>query len=401
MATTRGSSMAGPGGLSPPSLAIEKLQSISTSDASTDGILFSGIKHDIVPRALFLDRRLTPLERNAWQVIRMMLNDDGVTAFPTYEHLRPFLASVPCAEQASDETVARALMLLRLARWLTLARHRRDLTTGRIQCNLYVLHDEPLTPYEAIQLDPHYLELVSHSLTHASKAIQRVGYFALKEATDDPLVSGRVLPTRLQALIQQLSRRGWTQPPNLPEEHTGAATDSPTSDSQGGAGEGASISLRNPKIDSTVRTDPILKDEIRTVLQATQADSGSTHTQPVVARSIHLKIPDAFRHLREEQQAGALAALQRVDLDLQQAVLDEWAVRCRSSKIRNPAGYLFGVIQKAIRGEFKAWASERARNTSTHSPSASVTSHRSESSAVSRQQAQQHIAKLRAMLNIE
>lgn len=399
MATIRGLSMAGPGGPSPPSLAIEKLRSISTSDASTDGILFSGVKHDIVPRALFLDRRLTPLERNAWQVIRMMLNDDGVTAFPTYEHLRPFLASMPCAEHASDETVARALMLLRLARWLTLARHRRDSTTGRIQCNLYVLHDEPLTPYEAIQLDPHYLELVSHSLTHASKAIQRVGYVALKEATDDPLVSGRILPTRLQALIERLSQGGWTHAPDLPEDHTGTASGSPTSDSQDGARQRALNNLRNPKIDSTVRTDPIHEDRIRTVLQATQPDSSSSHHQLAVPRSIDLKIPDAFRHLREEQQAGALAALQRVELDLQQAVLDEWAVRCRISKIRNPAGYLFGVIQKAIRGEFKAWASERARNASIHSASATI--HRSESSAVSKEQAQQHIAKLRAMLDIE
>ena len=63
---------------------------------------------------LFLDRRLTPLERNAWQVFRLMLNDDGVTAFPTYEQLRPWLASMPCAGQASHETVARALTLMRL-----------------------------------------------------------------------------------------------------------------------------------------------------------------------------------------------------------------------------------------------------------------------------------------------
>jgi hypothetical protein len=42
-----------------------------------------------VPRALFLDRRLTPLERNAWQVFRLQLNDDGVTAFPTYDQLAP------------------------------------------------------------------------------------------------------------------------------------------------------------------------------------------------------------------------------------------------------------------------------------------------------------------------
>ena len=69
-----------------------------------------------MPRRLFLDRRLTPLERNAWQVFRLVLNDDGVTAFPTYEQLRPWLASMPCAGQASHETVARALTLLRASR---------------------------------------------------------------------------------------------------------------------------------------------------------------------------------------------------------------------------------------------------------------------------------------------
>ena len=74
-----------------------------------DGFLFSGNRHETVPRRLFLDRRLTPLERNAWQVFRLMLNDDGVTAFPTYEQLRPWLASMPCAGHASHETVARAL----------------------------------------------------------------------------------------------------------------------------------------------------------------------------------------------------------------------------------------------------------------------------------------------------
>jgi hypothetical protein len=51
-------------------------------------------------------------------------------------------------------------------------------------------------------------------------------------------------------------------------------------------------------------------------------------------------------------------ALQQVDESLRQAVLDEWDARCRNSAVRNPAGYLFGIIQKAIRGEFKAWAGE-------------------------------------------
>src|SRR3546814_5477427 len=57
------------------------------------------------------------------------LNDDGVTAFPTYEQLRPWLASMPCAGQASHETVARALTLLRVTRWLSLVRRSEEHTS--------------------------------------------------------------------------------------------------------------------------------------------------------------------------------------------------------------------------------------------------------------------------------
>lgn len=171
-----------------------------------------------VPRRLFLDRRLTPLERNAWQVFRLMLNDDGVTAFPTYEQLRPWLASMPCAGQASHETVARALTLLRLTRWLSLVRRRRDPKTGRILGNLYVLHDEPLTPFEAMQLDADYLALVSQSLGHSAKAVQVVGLNTLQEIADDPMLSGRTLPSRLQVLAERLADQGITASESYPQE---------------------------------------------------------------------------------------------------------------------------------------------------------------------------------------
>jgi hypothetical protein len=154
----------------------------ATAQLRRPATAFSTATATSVPRALFLDRRLTPLERNAWQVFRLQLNDDGVTAFPTYDQLRPYLASMPCAAQASHETVARALTLLRLTRWLSLVRRRRDPKTGRILGNLYVLHDEPLTPFEAMQLDPDYLGLVSQALTHAAKAVQIVGMNTLRRS---------------------------------------------------------------------------------------------------------------------------------------------------------------------------------------------------------------------------
>ena len=324
---------------------LEKLPSPAAPTSSGDGILFSGNHHDTVPRALLTDPRLTPLERNTWQVFRLLLNEDRVTAFPTYEQLRPYLTSMPCAGQASDETIARALILLRLTRWLTLARHRRHPISGRIEGNLYVLHDEPLTPYESIQLDPRYLELVSQSLTHASKAIQRVGHHTLKEISEDPLLSGRVLPSRLELVMQRLAQRPWKDvlAPSSESEEGERDVCAPSSESEDGKNTGNSR-LRNPKTDRTVRTDSIYKD-LRTVPRACEGES--------------LRLPARFRALRTEQQSGALTALSQVESDLRQAVLDEWAARCEASTVRNPAGYLFGIIQKALRGEFRAWKSQR------------------------------------------
>jgi len=384
-----------------------RLQSSSTEPTLGDGYLFSGNPHESVPRALFLDRRLTPLERNAWQVFRLQLNDDGITAFPTYAELQPYLASMPCSAKASSETVARALTLLRLTRWLSLVRRRRDRKSGRIQGNLYVLHDEPLTPFEAIQLDADYLSLLSVSLTHASKAIQRVGYHTLKEIADDPLLSGRVLPTRLQVLSQRLARQGWAEPgaddggaetsatapdntypqtPAFHESEEGSERSlrnavSPSSDSEAGAKAASEDSLRNPNQDRTVHSSNY--KEIRTVPRA----------------RAEVCLPTRFSGLKAEQQAGALAALQQVDESLRQAVLDEWEARCRASSIRNPAGYLFGIIQKALRGEFHASAGH-PRRTSGSPPSATAIPPRAPQIPMAREIALEHIARLRSMLRI-
>ena len=330
---------------------------VPTPAASGDAFLFSGNRHESVPRRLFVDRRLTPLERNAWQVFRLMLNDDGVTTFPTYEQLRPWLASMPCAGQASHETVARALTLLRLTRWLSLVRRRRDPKTGRILGNLYVLHDEPLTLFEAMQLDADYLALVSQSLGHSAKAVQVVGLNTLQEIADDPMLSGRTLPSRLQVLAERLADQGITATQSYPQEDAihdseeGPASllrngERPSSESEAGPKPAPDGALRNPKQDRTVRSSRI--DEVRTTAREREQ-----------ARAMQgIRLPERFLDLKEEQQAGAMVALQQVDASLRQAVLDEWAERCRGSAIRNPAGYLFGIIQRAIRGEFNAWAKQ-------------------------------------------
>ena len=362
--------------------------------ASSDGFLYSGNRHETVPRRLFLDRRLTPLERNAWQVFRLQLNDDGVTAFPTYEQLRPYLASMPCAALASHETVARALTLLRLTRWLSLVRRRRDPKTGRILGNLYVLHDEPLTPFEAMQLDPDYLGLVSQALTHAAKAVQIVGMHSLQEIAEDPMLSGRMLPTRLQVLAQHMAVvHNWSAE-SCPQEDAGHDSEEgqevplrnaarPSSETEAGSKPAPDGSLRIPKEDRTVRNERI--NEVRTVPRAKALQN--------------VRLPDRFLTLKDEQQAGAMVALQQVDEAQRQAVLDEWAARCRNSTVRNPAGYLFGIIQKAIRGEFKAWAGEPAA--APPASRSSVPAHAgrpADSRPADPEVARAHLARIRASL---
>jgi len=362
----------------------------STVAVSSDGFIYSGNHHESVPRTLFLDKRLTPLERNAWQVFRLLLNKDGVTAFPTYDQLRPYLASTPCAEQASHETVARALTLLRLTRWLSLVRRRRDPKTGRIKGNLYVLHDEPLTPFEAMQLDPEYLGLVSHALNHASKAIQRVGYHAIQELSEDPMLSGRVLPTRLQVLAQRMAQGSTPALNSYPQEQPSHESEEGSdaflrngepllSDSEAGSKASKTNPLRIPKQDRTeVLSNRINK--LRTVPRAQELQD--------------LQLPERFLSLKEEQQAGALVALQQVEAEQRQAVLDEWAARCRSSEVRKPAGYLFGIIQAAIRGEFKAWAGQGQSNTVTADPTPTANPRPARPEVV-----QAHLESLHALLN--
>ncbi|ASD11624.1 STY4528 family pathogenicity island replication protein [Pseudomonas aeruginosa] len=361
----------------------------SSAPATADGFLFSGNRHDSVPRALLLDRRLTPLERNGWQVFRLMLADDGITAMPTYDQLAPWLAAMPCTARASHETVARTLTLLRLTRWISLVRRRRDPRTGRIQGNLYVLHDEPLTPYEAIQLDTGYLELLSQSLTHASKSIQRVGLHTLQELAHDPMLSGQVLPSRLDILSQRLASQGRTmaadypQPGDKPDSEDGSQDllrnrPAPASESEAGVKSSQNGSLRIPKTDRTVRIKERNK-EVRTVPRGLGM----------------LRLPDRFLALKAEQQSGALAAMQAVDAELHQAMLDEWDARCATTTIRNPAGYLFGIIQKALRGEFRAWVGQKA-------PAAPVDREAvpAPPQPASPEVAQAHLARLRSLLNL-
>src|SRR5690606_12492759 len=91
-------------------------------------------------------------------------------------------------------------------------------------------------------------------------------------------------------------------------------------------------------------------------------------------------------------------ALQQVDASLRQAVLDEWTTRCSNHGIRNPAGYLFGIIQRAIRGEFNAWAKQATPAPPSSPAPAQAPPPEPPRNVVPPEVARQHIERLRDLL---
>ncbi|WP_454866705.1 STY4528 family pathogenicity island replication protein [Pseudomonas umsongensis] len=324
------------------------------------GFLYSGQSRDAVPRRLLLDSRLTPLERNAWQVLRLLLDGQGL-ATPRYQDLQPYLSTVPYGPAASRETIARVLTVLRLTRWLSLVARGRNPTSGRLQGSLYVLHDEPLTPAEAMELDPDYLELVGHCLDHAAKNVRIVAQHVLAEVQRDTDIDQRRLPTRLDVLGERLAEFALATPtPDAPlhESELGEMAAvriraTPSSESEPGLEPSIHGSVRNPNAACTV-----FKERISTVLHGSAGIDKPALQWP------------AALHFNTSEQQAALIALNKLEPGDRQAVLNEAGARCAAGGIRKPAAYLMGLIQRALRGEFHPWAGQAASPVVSSGPAA-------------------------------
>jgi len=316
-----------------------------SNQALQAGFLFSGQSHEIVPRRLLLDSRLTPLERNAWQVFRFMLQGQGVVT-PRYEDLQPYLSSVPYGASASRETIARVLTMLRLTRWLSLVSRGRDQLSGRLQGSLYVLHDEPLTPAEAMELDPDYLELVGHALNHTTKAVRIVAQHIVEEIRQDTDIDQGRLPTRLESWGEHWTPQELVQVTDealhdseLGGDHSVRNHVGPRSDSERDLNANVSGSVRNPNAACTVS-----KESICTVPRATSAVDD-------------LHWPDPL-HLSPSERQAVTVTLNKLKPADRQAVLNEAGARCAAGSVRKPAAYLMGLIQRALKGDFRPWASQ-------------------------------------------
>lgn len=148
------------------------------STALGDALLFLGNWHDAMPRLIFQDPVLQPVDTRIWGVIKVAAAGAHSTAFPTYKQI------AQTANVGSEATVARAMAILRATRWLTLCRRVRDIQ-GRFRGNIYALHDEPLPLADALYLDQEYIQFLEQAQGHAHPQVRKVASAVLGTIEED------------------------------------------------------------------------------------------------------------------------------------------------------------------------------------------------------------------------
>lgn len=295
-----------------------------------------------VPIALLLDKRLMPLERNAWMILHASADAGGHVTDLSYAQLRQFLACVPDNELASRETVARTLTVLRLTRWIHVEANIRNPLTGRLSTNHYVVHSQPLPITEVCQRDLTWLTLLEQAFTHASLAVRQVAHAMLAELTTAPELL-RQMPATIRERVQRLP----LPPSHDDDDDQALPPDLPASPASHPERSDDPTPLKQPN--GIVRSSFCSKH--------TYVPRTRERTSSVAAED--LRLPADFAALTAEQQRDVLRGLRRLDSRQRQPVLDEWSARCLLGQVLKPVAYLFGLIRKALAGEFRLWAAAR------------------------------------------
>ena len=282
------------------------------------------------PSALMLDARLTPLERNAWQVLRMLRGADGVSPLASLGQLRRYLTTTPLGQRAGYLTARRVLVVLRLTGWISLVGQQRDPMTGHVLSERYQVHELALSFGQACEKDANLAQLLHDSVDGDDNQVDRVAMHIRETLEQAPTTS------------DDDDEPPAPMPTSQPEQGD-AASDSPVSQQTGHA-------HRMPRDQGSTYKTYMYKKE-RTYRTRAHEDSGLAFS-PVA-------LPPCLSNAKTDQQKDVQAALRRLPPAHRQEVLDELQARSQSGTVRNVIAYFFGLIKRVLAGEFRLWAGRK------------------------------------------
>ena len=323
------------------------------------GLLFLGNVHDAVPRRLFLDTRLSPVDKMAWVMIRMYAQQNGGAVFPTYDELQVQLA-LPHSDKASRETISRTLLMLRLTGWLSLCKRVRD-KSGRIRGNIYAQHDEPLNAADAEYFDPGWMGAVEQACSHTNRTIRLTAIAILKAIKSAPdmrhrhsrvaLIEARLsAPQTPQALVQSAQQKSTGSETGLSQISPGSASGLSTQKAQKTPGSDTGLSRKQGAEHSVRKPDGYVRSFTQSV-KKTYVRADTKLSWPVTVQE---RLNNADRDMLEAQ----LCALPST---LGQQILDDLAARMKTTEVRNVTAYLLANLKRAREGQFNTGSVAPAR----------------------------------------
>jgi len=360
--------------------------------SESDALLFLGNWHDSIPRALTLDPILEAVDVRVYLLLRTLIHAQGLNRFPSYDEIQRLL-------NLSRPTVARCLLILRAARWISLCNSLRD-ESGRFRGNVYAVHDEVLPLADAIALDGRYLEFLEGIEPHHHPRVALVAQAVLEtirqavrqqeEAAQAPSALTRFTqgvfaastpqvqrinaqPDSIDAVqdlnldspvkkmnpahrVQKLNCKPPVQNLNSASGHPVQILNSdaePSQNQQSNAPE--KIVNSGGKIFNSATTT--CSSSCLNKKTTTTASNSVTETSPhASAREVSepaVSFPPGFG---DDERRLALGYLQAVETDYHQALLDELAAQIqakqRSAKpIRNALGYLHWMCERLQEGQ--------------------------------------------------
>jgi hypothetical protein len=328
------------------SLASRTPENDVTSERS--GLLFLGNVHDAFPRQLFMDTRLSPLDKTAWVMIRLYAQQNEGAVFPTYDELQLQLAS-PHAEKASRETISRVLLMLRITGWLSLCKRVRD-ARGRVRGNIYAQHDEPLSCRDAETFDPGWLDLVASSCQHRNKAVRLTAMAVLADIKNDPTMRHRhsrlaMIESRLgspSAPREMASLRRAYQPGSVPElsiKNAEKHYEIPGSDTELSLKSASYAGVRKSNCNVRIFTQGVNKKTY-----VPDENGGKGLSVPELPESLTSKIST-------EDAAALSAQLAALPEPESSALMGMLKKQLRKGQLTNPMGWMLAMLKRARDGQ--------------------------------------------------
>jgi len=321
----------------PETYALDRLIQATTrlaQHSGQDNLLFLGHWHQAYPTAVVCDPVLEPVDKVVWMVIMLQAHETGGrAAFPRYEVIAK-LANI-----ASTSTIARAIAILRLTRWLSLCARMRA-STGQFQGNVYALHDNPLPLADALYLDEGYMAFVRQSEHHSHARVRRVATAVLAtlagavEQGEDPLAPLPDIEQRVREAMGSADSAGPAHGTarSLADFTAGLLAAQDDLLSQPDAARAINQHQNSKAVDSGKVVGSSCSSNTTTTTTTTTEKSAQNFEsrQPPRPETAQPDAPIFPRRLTDNQRTLALQYLTPIPAELHQPLLDELAGRVQA-----------------------------------------------------------------------